>query len=337
MEVLIIGEEPQRSAPVRTLAEALRFHGVGVRFSHGVECVSTRAWVNEVLRADCVVCVTYHGFDFLVRQIALAAALGRPVVRWWVGTDVLLCLEEPAVRSLAERLDRCVALNIAVAPHLVEELASVGIQARFVPSVLEPRYIPDSSVSPTRSREILVYMPTGRGEFYREETIRQVIARNPDHKFVVVGDERHRFGQFANVRSLGWVEDMRPVLDQVGALLRITQHDGLPRMVLESLLRSHFVIYSWPLAGCWEARTAEEVQAALTRLRAAPAQNHEGREAALELLRPDPAVVFRDLLKRVCRRPPLHKRLSGGMLAGRQMVAARWQWVRSVMSGAALV
>ncbi len=37
---------------------------------------------------------------------------------------------------------------------------------------------------------------------------------------------------------------MKPVYDRVGCLLRVTAHDGLPRMIIEALLLGKYVIYS---------------------------------------------------------------------------------------------
>ena len=46
-------------------------------------------WVALVRRADLLIYVGYlPRTDWAIRRFALAAALGRPVVRWWVGTDV---------------------------------------------------------------------------------------------------------------------------------------------------------------------------------------------------------------------------------------------------------
>jgi hypothetical protein len=63
----------------------------------------------------------------------------------------------------------------------------------------------------------------------------------------------------------------------------------MPRMLIEGLLRGMYAIYSWPLEGCWRARTAEEVQAALMRYREMKSLNTEGQHAMRELLddRPD--------------------------------------------------
>ena len=43
-------------------------------------------------------------------------------------------------------------------------------------------------------------------------------------------------------------------------MLRLTEHDGMPRMVLDCLLRGKYVIFAWPCPGCWLARNEEEVQ-----------------------------------------------------------------------------
>src|SRR6185312_10547121 len=102
--------------------------------------------------------------------------------------------------------------NIAVAPHLVDELASAGIRAEFVPSILDPSVagaVParwDGQVKP-----VLIYMPEQRKEFYGIEVTESVIAANPDIEFIVVADDSHSLSAHSNVESLGWVADMKSI------------------------------------------------------------------------------------------------------------------------------
>lgn len=212
-----------------------------------------------LMRNEIVLLVKYDRSDkFLQRQLNLARLFGCMIVRWWVGSDVLYCLRSEAEARASQALDRLVDLNLAVAPHLVEELAAIGIRAEFSPSVcnLSTGEAGPPTVLP---RSVLVYLPSNRKDFYGHDLVAAAIEKNRDLEFVIVGDESHALSAFPNVCSLGWIEDMGEIWPRVGVLLRMTEHDGLPRMVLEALANSRYVIYAWPLDGCWHARSCDEM------------------------------------------------------------------------------
>jgi hypothetical protein len=287
---IIVEEQPSSSAPSLTLAKALARLGRATRFAT-VQELRRGEWLRMLRSAEAIVVVYYHAIEtYALGQLATAVALDVPIIRWWVGTDVLNAITDDDVRQSALRLDRIVATNVAVAPHLVEELASVGILAQNVPSLLDPDLAePEPVLWREEIRPILTYLPGKRKNFFGVDVIERVVTANPDLHFIVVADNTHALASHSNVESLGWVSDMRWVYARAGCLLRITDHDGLPRMLMEALLRGMYAIYSWPLAGCWQARTTEEVQAALMRYREMKSLNTEGQYAMRELLddRPD--------------------------------------------------
>jgi hypothetical protein len=305
--VIMLGEEPNHSAPSLTLAKALAGLGIGVRFVRA-DRLTRREWVEMVRSARAILLVTYGQIEvYVLSQLATAVAMDVPLVRWWVGTDVLNATTRPEVREHAQRVNRIVSANVAVAPHLVDELATIGIDARFVPSVLDPELIPPTIVRwGKKVRPILIYLPAGRKDFYRIDLIEPVIASNPDLEFIVVADHTHALALYPNVESLGWVTDMRPLYDRAGCVLRLTAHDGLPRMLMEAMLRGLYAIYSWPLEGCWQARTQEEAAFALARYRQMREPNMYGRETVLEMLRTPPeekiSTVLSDSSVRLRRR-----------------------------------
>ena len=264
--VIILGEQPTSAAPSRTLAKALEELGVGVRFVRA-DRLTRREWADAVRAARAILLLTYAQIDvYVLSQLATAVAMDVPIVRWWVGTDVLNAISRPEVRAHAQRLNRIVSANVAVAPHLVDELATIGIEARFVPSVLDPDFVQPGIVRwGTTLRPLLIYLPDSRKAFYRIDLLEPVIASNPDLEFIVVADQTHALAIYPNVESLGWVTDMRALYDRAGCVLRLTAHDGLPRMLMEALLHGLYAIYSWPLEGCWQARTPEETAFALAR------------------------------------------------------------------------
>jgi hypothetical protein len=298
--VLFVGEMPTGSSPLLTLARALQPHGVRPVFSQQVESSSTSGWLRLVRKSDVILFVGYVGPSlYTIRQLALAASLGKPVVRWWVGSDVLHCLQHPLGARRARLADKLCAESVAVAPHLQTELSSIGLDAKVIPSVVDLEFLDIEPPQLSAVRDILVYLPTSRGAFYGEEVVRSTIEANPDLRFLVVADTEHRFQRYRNVESLGWVENMRPVYDRTGCLLRITQHDGLPRMIIETLLLGKYVICSHEFPGCWTARDFTDVQNWISLFQKSTTPNTAGATAIKVLLTPAPEIQFADLLQRV--------------------------------------
>lgn len=277
---LFVGEEPRRSAPFVSLAAELAREGVATEYSQRAETDSNRNWLRLARRSDVVVIVHYGCIgDYTQRQLHIAKLCGCMLVRWWVGTDVLNCLRSPDIARAARSLDPAVDLNLAVAPHLVEELASIGISAQYSPSVCNLATV--GLVPPGRlPSSVLVYLPTDRRRFYGEHLVVAAAEANPDLGFTIVSDDSHALAHLPNVRSLGWIEDMERLWPQVGLLLRMTEHDGMPRMVLEALARGRYVIYRWPMAGCWYADSLAAIQRNLDRFRQVAEPNMDGPRVA---------------------------------------------------------
>ncbi|MGH7620738.1 MAG: hypothetical protein ACREMU_00195, partial [Gemmatimonadaceae bacterium] len=236
--IIIVEGKPAPSAPYHTLAKALRRLGHPVRVVP-VGTLGRGEWRRELRSAQAIVLLHYQSIDrYLLSQLAIAVVQNVPVIRWWVGTDVFNVLTRDDVRRSAKRFDRIVSANVAVAPHLVEELASAGIRARYVPSVLDPDLDAPSVVAWEHSpRPMLVYLPDSRKEFYGLPVVEQMIEANRDLRFVILADQTHALAAHPNVESLGWVTDMSELYDRAGCVLRITEHDGLPRMLMEGVLR----------------------------------------------------------------------------------------------------
>src|SRR5665647_953825 len=95
--VVIVGEKPIKSAPTLTLSKALGRLGVQVRFADA-NAMQRAPWIRLLRSARAVLLVSYNEVGgYVLSQLAIAAALGVPVVRWWVGTDVLNVLSRDAL------------------------------------------------------------------------------------------------------------------------------------------------------------------------------------------------------------------------------------------------
>jgi hypothetical protein len=312
--IVIVGEKPIMSAPTLTLSKALSRVGVKVQFADA-NALERAPWIRLLRSAKAVLLLSYGEVSgYVLSQLATAVAMGVPVVRWWVGTDVLNVISRENLQRNAARVDRIISTNVAAAPHLVDELGTVGIRAQYVPSVIDAD-ISGTTVMEWRgeTRPILVYMPESRKEFFGIDVIEPVIAANSDLHFLVVADDSHSLAVYPNVESFGWVSNMQHLYDRAGCILRITAHDGLPRMLIESMVRGAYAIYSWPLPGCWEAHTSDEINQALASYRAARTPNLEGRDAMLQMLRERPDLQMSNVLDEAST--PLKRRILGAKLA----------------------
>jgi hypothetical protein len=306
------------------MARALRRAGVDAEFRPDLPLVSGKAWLRAVRKTDAVIHLEYDEQDaYSARQLAIAAALGRPVVRIWVGTDVLLCIQNRALREKAALIESVATACIAWAPHLIEELNTVGLTARFIPTPLDSEVVAKPVMASDVPRSVLVYLPTHRLEFYGAWAVRELAPRNPDLQFIVVGDESHHLAAIPNVTSLGWVSDMESLYRDTGCILRMTQHEGLPRIVVEALFRGRYAIHSWRLDGCWFAKTADEAHEKLKLFRDVKGPNVEGAAAVARLYQPAPETQYLELLRTRAGRPWIGYRISGFSLAVRLTVEAR--------------
>ena len=304
--VLMLGEPPEKSAPILTLAQSLKNHGFETMFSEGAENRNTREWVRLCRQASVLVVVKYDQLDlFFTRQLAIAVALGRPVIRWWVGTDVLQILENPTIANSVRNYHWLFSRQIAVSPHLAKELETVGIQAQYIPSVIELDKV--ATVLNDVPKSILIYLPTQRKDFYGAALVEDAIKAYPGIEYVIVADEAHSLAGYPNVRSMGWVSEMSEIWNSVGGLVRITRHDGMPRMVLEALRRGKHVIFSTPFPGCILSRSKENLFQAITSFSKLTSVNMEGISQVKELLTPDPGERFSAVLTEVLRERKLER------------------------------
>lgn len=291
LRVLFCGEEPVDTSPTMSIVRMLAPAGMTAEFTDKSD-LATSAWIRHVRSVDLLLYVDYRApSDWFSRQAQLANMLGRPLVRWWVGTDVLLAMRDPDTAEAARRFDRAVAMNIAVASHLADELSGIGVSAETF--CIAPPELPrdEPQWTPEIARTSLVYLPDGRLDFYGAAVLERVARALPDARFVVVGYGGDRFAELGNVECRGPVPvaEMDAVYARVGSLLRVTEHDGLPRMVLEAQARGKYVLYSWPLEGCTLVRNAEDAVRELLGIRSLPGPNASAMADVRE--RYDPVVL----------------------------------------------
>jgi len=233
------------------------------------------------LRADVTIGVLMAGSPRLLARLVL---FPKPMALLWIGTDVYDVMRRPGLRRTVPVLNRVVPVHFAVAPHLVRELAEIGIRAELFPLV-PPSLAAVPRSAPERHR-VIFYSTPGREDFYGAATAMRLAAEFPSVEFIAVGGgsvghplmDRGRVepGELADLYSVSTL------------LFRPAVHDGLPKMSIEALRYGLHVVGSAEIPGCRYARSPEEaLQAAREILSAGPSLNPHAAEGLGEY---DPAL-----------------------------------------------
>jgi hypothetical protein len=249
-----------------------------------------RGWASllpQLARAD-VVYLIGSRLDRRSPQDLLMRLRRRPVVIHWVGTDVLIAREEHERRNVSARTAEA-AIHWCDAPWLVDELREMGMQSAYVPL---PVPLPRDEPSPLPERfRVLLYLPVDAfdREVFDMDTLLRLPHEFPDVDFTVLPSPAETLpGPLpANVEARAWVDDMEALYKEITVYVRLTSHDGMSFMALESLARGRYVIWTHPLDGAIQASGFEGVARELGALherhrRGDLPLNTSGRETTLE-------------------------------------------------------
>jgi hypothetical protein len=271
------------------------FDGLGKPNSHelmasqleryGIEVSRIRAnrpLASHIQAIRCCDAVYGIAYGFSYRFFAMVRVLGKRSVNHWVGTDVWRTISNPAEARLARLTNFFVDKQLAVAPHLAVELASAGLQVEVVPIVPFLK-MPGLRSAQAGQIRALAYLPDERPDFYGADIIYELAKEFAHLPFAVVTGTGSGQARLPNLEYLGYVPNIDEVYEQASILIRMTKHDGLPRMVLEGLARGYQVIYSHGFPYCHQASDLGEATSCLAQIivDGCPV-NYDGRRYVLE-------------------------------------------------------
>ena len=263
------------SSPVADTGRALSELGYDVTGRSAIDEVPPRHWRAFCQECDVLIFIRYHGGGPQIRrQLLIARDEGLLIARLWAGSDAYYAANQPIDRLSASRLDPIVDINIAASSVVKRRLSMIGINSVVVPPRADVVTDPGIAEEPLPPA-VLAYLPNGRTDFYGASYVRRAAEALPSVPFLVVGDDAHTLGDLPNVESLGFVDDMDPVWERTGCLLRITEHDSAPRMIETALSRGCYVIFNKPHDGCWLARSEDQVVHAVGRFSTCTERNPE--------------------------------------------------------------
>jgi hypothetical protein len=167
------------------------------------------------------------------------------MVSHWIGSDAM---RYQGRLNLIKRLgiwvhQHFVALELADSEIIQEELRSVGIETNLL------RLLPQAivgEVTPLPEEPIVVsYWFDERFDFYGGPIVFALARAFPHVKFLIVQASGKGLRDIpANVRFLGFVDNMPEIYRNCTCLVRMPLHDGLGAMVLEAMANGRYVIYN---------------------------------------------------------------------------------------------
>jgi hypothetical protein len=247
----------------RRLADLLDGDGweVGYLETRGWRADAALAALHAIRRADALYQVGGQVARWS-RPDLLMMAIRPRIVMHWTGSDVLYARRIARRGQVSARL-RAGCTHWAGAPWLVDELAPLGVRARWVPhsAVDAPATVPPLPETFT----VLTYLRPGREAFYGSAAVLAVARALPEARVLVAGVERLDAAP-ANVRCLGWVEDMPSLYARAHVLLRMPAHDGLAFMVQEALAFGRHAVWRYPFPGSIQAAGEQDACARVAAL-----------------------------------------------------------------------
>ncbi len=231
--------------------------------------LSQKGWTSNPMLTNYALSVPFTDVVYQVGGAVIPSYLfrgckvfGRPLVKHWIGTDVLRAKEETVRRQATAPFVR----NWAVAPWLETELGLAGIDAKYVPlGCVDPI---DMSPFPSLPLSVVVYMPGNKFPFYGGRTVLFLAKAFPDIQFLVVGNDGVPDSYPANVIFMGYQDSMGRIYARSHVLLRMTHHDGLSQMILEALNYARHAIWTHEFVGVHQASDEQQAASHLGAMRA---------------------------------------------------------------------
>ncbi|MFW6061340.1 MAG: glycosyltransferase [Planctomycetota bacterium] len=292
-----------RTGLARSLQEG--FAGSGVQFDC-LASVSGDAYRHALRQADLVQITSFDTTRYWALPALRARLMGKPVVRYWVGTDVLNMQKDRRERRRARLADRIVTANVVQWSNLQDELAEMNVASEVLPAPHRGIVAaPVPQLPPKLTALTYLSVRPWKWDLYGGEVILRLAREHPEWKFLVVNHDGSGLGAPENIECVGRVrpQEMDALYRRASVLVRMTTHDGLPRMILEAMARGLHVVWSQDFPHAYQAGGYEQAERALQEIAARNEVNTAGREYILQAFAPATvAARWRALYEELCGR-----------------------------------
>lgn len=219
----------------------------------------------------------YWGRRISIGEICLERLLGVKIIFSFIGTDVLRVAKAKKWKRIRARYGMKLVHEVtAGAPWLSDELKELGITSKFLPAAMAKQ---QDRILPLPDKfTVLSYIPVDRPGFYGWDTILRLAWDMPDVNFEIVGNYGKDLEHPCNIHFHGWVDSIIPYIQKSNVLLRLTEHDGLARTVIEALSCERHVVRTYKFPFCQVHEDYESTKFKLLELKKNYAPNYGSAE-----------------------------------------------------------
>jgi hypothetical protein len=214
------------------------------------------------------------------------AKYNKPVLYHWIGTDVYRFLNDLHFKKVFKRflLRTSKVTNLVVSDNLKEELNSLNVNSAVLPLV-KLKFVNEVPRFPEKF-SVLSYIPEKRWDFYKGDLILQIARNMPDTDFHIFSLEA-KTSVLPNVFFYDFIEDVSPFYKKSSALVRLTIHDGLPKMVLEALSYGRHVLWNESFPYCHKVSDVKDCINILNKLKSDSVPNEKGKKFVEQNFNPE--------------------------------------------------
>lgn len=228
------------------IVNRIMLHAKHLSKQSGYPIVSPNA--NSMLQYRTIICLGPCTSKII--QSLSAVKRRRPetrIISWWIGSDAMWAKQR---KFNVKMLKSCTDIHLCVSQEIKQELASIGINASVVTLVPKDVHKYSRDVLPQGKYTVAVYMPMS-DSVYRFKMVRDIMIQTPNVQYLVYGNRERLPPLPSNANVLGWVNDTQKVLKKSHCLLRLTDHDGFPKSIIEAVLMGRYVItnHDYPQLG----------------------------------------------------------------------------------------
>lgn len=201
----------------------------------------------------------------------------KPVFYHWIGTDVYRFINDVFIKRFFKKLiiNSPIVRSLVVSENLKFELQQYGVESSIIP-LTKLKFVNDVPPLPEKF-SVLSYVPKNRWDFYHGDLITELSIKMPDVDFHILAAGKENSGR-PNLFLYDFVKDAIPFYKKCSVLLRITVHDGLPKMVLEALSYGRQVLWNEPFSHCFTVKNLDDCIENLNKLKLNCSLNTEGKK-----------------------------------------------------------
>ncbi len=188
--------------------------------------------------------ISLNGVSDKSGSLDLALKFNKKIIMLWQGTDVLLAQKRYKSNTiLLKYIEK--SIHFSDSFLLINELKGIRIKT----DILHFKHIVinNSTIDKYEKISVYTYILEGKEKFYGLDILSPIFAEFSDIEFKILGTKGNSYPKLPNVTYYGWVDAnlYKEIANSTPIFIRLTEHDGYSKSVLEALSFGSEVIWNF--------------------------------------------------------------------------------------------